>query len=406
MIRNVVFVAPFFLDTTMRFLRAAVHHPNAQVALISQDPLERLPGDLRARIVGHRRLRDGLNTDRITDAVADLSRTGPVHRLLGTLEQLQEPLGAVRDRLGLPGMRADAARRFRDKALMKETLRAAGIPCARHRTIRQPQDAWDFIDAVGYPVVIKPPDGAGAKATFMVEDAEALRQALRANPPRPDRPLLGEEFIQGEEHSFDGVSLGGRLIWHSLTHYEPTPLEAVRNPWIQWCILLPREIDHPQYNDIRSVASRALQALGMGTGVSHLEWFRRRDGTIAISEVGARPGGVQISKLISYAHHMDFYRAWARVMIDGQFDPPVRRYAAGAAFLRGQGKGRVRAIHGLEAAQKTVGPLVIESNLPRIGVAPTGSYEGEGYAILRHPETDVVRRALKTLISVVRVELG
>ena len=85
----------------------------------------------------------------------------------------------------------------------------------------------------------------------------------------------------------------------------------------------------------------------MTTGVSHLEWFRRGDGSIAISEVGARPGGAQISKLMSHAHDFDFYRAWARLMIDHAFDPPEREYSAGAAYLRGQGQGRVRAIHGL-----------------------------------------------------------
>ena len=40
------------------------------------------------------------------------------------------------------------------------------------------------------------------------------------------------------------------------------------------------------------------------------------------------------------------------------------------------------------------------------GQAPTGTYEGEGYVILRHPETAVVERALKHLISTVRVELA
>ena len=39
-------------------------------------------------------------------------------------------------------------------------------------------------------------------------------------------------------------------MWHSLTHYYPTPLEVLRNPWIQWSVVLPREIDDPRYDDI------------------------------------------------------------------------------------------------------------------------------------------------------------
>ncbi len=212
-------------------------------------------------------------------------------------------------------------------------------------------------------------------------------------------------FNQGTEHSFDGVSIDGELVWHSLTNYLPTPLDVVRNPWIQWCVLLPREVDDPRFDDIRAAAADSLRALGMGTGVSHLEWFRRGDGTIAISEVGARPGGAQLSKIISYAHDFDFYRAWAQVMIDHSFDPPQRRYAAGAAFLRGQGRGRVRAIHGLAQAQRELGPLVVESNLPRLGQSPSGSYEGEGFVILRDPDTEVVEKGLRRLVSLLRVEL-
>ena len=44
--------------------------------------------------------------------------------------------------------------------------------------------------------------------------------------------------------------------------------------------------------------------------------------------------------------------------------------------------------------------------LPQMGQTPTSSYEGEGYVLLRHPETNVVKDALLHLISIVRVELG
>jgi hypothetical protein len=211
----------------------------------------------------------------------------------------------------------------------------------------------------------------------------------------------------GDEHSFDTVSIDGKPVWHSLSHYRPTPLEVLRQPWIQWCVQIPREVDSPRYDDIRRVAFAALRALGMGTGVTHLEWFRRPDGSVAVSEVAARPPGAQFCTLISYAHDVDFYAAWARLMVTDRFDVPERRYSAGAAYLRGQGgHGHVRAIHGLQQALHEVGPLVVDARLPSVGQAPTGTYEGEGYVILRHPDTAVVERALKHLISTVRVELA
>lgn len=140
--------------------------------------------------------------------------------------------------------------------------------------------------------------------------------------------------------------------------------------------------------------------------MSHLEWFRRRDGSLAISEVAARPPGAQFTTLISRAHDFDCLGAWARLMIFGAFEPPPRRYAVGAAYLRGQGQGRVKAIHGLEQAQREVGYLITDMRLPQIGQTPTGTYEGEGFIIVRHPETKVVEEALWRLITLVRVELG
>jgi hypothetical protein len=195
-------------------------------------------------------------------------------------------------------------------------------------------------------------------------------------------------------------------VWHSITHYYPNPLDVVRNKWIQWCVVSPREVDDAQYDDIRDAGSRALKALGMETGLSHMEWFRRRDGSIAISEVAARPPGAQITTLNSRAHDIDFVRAWTELMIFGTFTRPVRKYAVGIAFLRGQGSGRIKAVHGLDVIAREMGSLVVDVKLPVPGAMPASSYEGDGYIILRHPETVVVMQALQRLITVVRVELG
>ncbi len=404
---NVIFVAPFFMETTLRFVQAAARLPGVQLGLISQDPLARLPEAIRGSLAAHRRIEDGLDPERITDAIRSMGRElGPPDRVIGALEQLQVPLAVVREQLGLAGMRAETAANFRDKARMKSVLREAGVPTARHRLAGSAEEAWAFVRQVGFPVVAKPPAGAGARNTFRVEHEQALRELLATVPPHPARPTLLEEFVVGEEHSFDTVSIRGKPVWHSLTQYFPGPLEVLEHPWIQWCVLLPREVDHPRYDDIRAVAFRALEALGMDTGLSHMEWFRRKDGTIAISEVGARPPGAQFTTLISFAHDLDFYRAWARIVIHEEFEPPPRRYAAGIAFLRGQGAGRVKAIHGLDRAQQELGGLVAEVRLPQPGQAPSGTYEGEGYVVLRHPDTETVRRALHRLVSLVRVELA
>jgi hypothetical protein len=403
----VVFVAPFFLETTLRFVDAVASLPGVRCGLVSQDPAARLPAGLRAKLAAHRRIADGLDPQQIAGATRALGRElGGVERLIGALEQLQVPLGEVRDALGIPGMGAEIARNFRDKARMKEVFQQHGIPCARHARVESEGDARAFVAAVGLPAVLKPVAGAGAKSTYRVTDAASLERALRAVRPSLARPATIEEFVVGQEFSFDTVTIDGRPVWHSLSHYLPAPLHVVENPWIQWCVLIPREIDDPRYDAIRRVGFRALAALGMDTGLSHMEWFRRADGSVMISEVGARPGGAQITSLVSYAHDVDFYAAWAKLVVHSTFEPPQRKYASGCAYLRGQGKGRIRAVRGIRKVLGELGPMVMESKLPTIGAAPSSSYEGDGFVIVRHPDTTVVERALLRIVSNVRVELG
>ena len=388
-------------------IEALVRLPDVRAAVVTGDPVEALGSDLGARLAGHWRVDNIFDAGALATAVRGLSsHLGPVHALVGAFEHLQVPLAEVRERLGIAGMSVEAAHNFRDKARMKELLRRNAIPCARAALATTEAEALAFAASSGYPVVVKPPAGAGAVATFRADDAGQLTQGLAALGFGQGERLLVEEFVQGTEHSCESITIGGKTVWQSISRYAPTPLDVKRNPWIQWCVILPREQHAPAQHDIREAAAKALAVLGMETGLSHMEWFRRPDGSIAISEVAARPPGANITTLMSRAHDFDFIDSWARLMVYGTFSAPPRRYAVGAAFLRGHGAGHIRAIHGLEIAQRELGPLICDLQLPRIGDAPRDSYEGDGYVILRHPDTAVVERGLLRLISTVRVELG
>jgi Carbamoyl-phosphate synthase L chain, ATP binding domain len=401
------FVAPYLLDTTTRFVEAAATLPNTRLALITSEPEDRLPPRLRHSLAGHWRIDDPLDAGQIAWAVEGLGgQLGPVQRLLAVLEQLQVPVSMVREHLGIPGMDATTARNFRDKDQMKTVLRAAGVPCARHRLADSAQAATDFAREAGFPLVVKPPAGAGAKSTFRLDGPGDLDAWLEVAPPAPERPALIEEFLTGEEGSYDSVMVDGQIVWDSISNYLPTPLEVLRNPWMQWVVLLPRDINGPEYTGIRQVAPVALRALGLHTGLTHMEWFRRPDGSVAVSEVGARPPGAQITSMLCYAHDFDLYRAWARLMVDGVFEPPLRQWSAGTVYLRGQGAGVVRGVHGLDGLPAAVGDLIVDSRLPSAGQPSSGSYEGDGYITVRDRDTAVVTAALRQVLTTVRVELG
>lgn len=400
------FVAPFLLEATTRFVDSAARLPGVRLGLITTVASSDLPPQVKEHLAGHWRVDDALDPQQIADAVRGLSaQLGSVERLVGALEQLQVPLAQVRDALGIPGMDQATAHNVRDKSKMKSVLQAAGVPCARNQLVHHTDEALAFATAVGFPLVAKPPAGAGAQATYRLDGSDDLHGWLDAARANPTEVWLLEEFLVGKEHTFDSVTIGGQTIWASISDYEPPPLDVLRNPWVQWTVLLPREIDGPEYDEIKRVGPAALAALGVRDAFSHMEWFKRPDGSVAVSEVGARPPGAQLASMIGFAHDMDFHRAWAQLLILGSFEPAGRQYATGTAYIRGQGRGTVRAVHGLEDMQREVGHLVVDAKIPQPGQPASTSYEGEGFVTVRHHDTAVVQDAIRRILRSLRVEL-
>ncbi|MDF1565412.1 MAG: ATP-grasp domain-containing protein [Deltaproteobacteria bacterium] len=400
--RSVVFAAPFLLETSLRFARAAARLPDVRLLAVVQEPPPHADRSIFADVV---EVADCFSVPQLIEAIERLrARHGQPHRIVGVLEPLQVQLAKARAHFGVEGTDEDTADLFRDKARMKDRLRQAGLPVARHALLGDAGEAAAFEASVGYPMVVKPPAGMGAKATFRVRSGDELRAALTGMSASAAHPILAEEFLQGEEGSFDTITLGGVVQHSSISRYLPTPLEVLENPWIQWRCVLPAQIDGPEYDEVRRVGTAAIEILGLRDGFTHMEWFRRADGSIAIGEIAQRPPGANITRMIGLADDFDPYRAWARAVIDGAFDGPhPRRHAVGCAYLRGMGRGRVAGCSGVHAAQEAVGHLVVETLLPTPGAPRNDSYEGDGYALVRSESTDEVIRALQTIIETVRV---
>jgi biotin carboxylase len=400
--RNVIFVAPFPMDATLRFSRGLARVGGVRVLAVMQEAPRGIEGEHFADVA---LVADVFDPACIVDGVRRLAAVhGAPFRVTGILEPLQTPLAIARRALGVPGPDPATAERFRDKALMKDTLRAAGIPCARHRLVTGVEEALDFIRDVGLPIVVKPPAGAGCRSTWRVNALDELKSTIAASGASPHHPVLCEEFLRGAEHSFEAVVLGGKIVAHSISHYLPGPLEVMQTPWIQWVCLLPRHIDSPDYDEIHTVATRTVTALGLEDGIAHMEWFERDDGSLAVGEIAARPPGGQLTSMTGLVHDIDIYRTWARAVVDGELDAPWRRqYAAATVFLRGTGSGRVAQIDGLADAQRQVAGMVEEAKLPKVGAHKSDSYEGDGYVILRHADEGRLRDGVRAILNTVRV---
>ena len=133
---------------------------------------------------------------------------------------------------------------------MKTVLRAAGIPCARHALVHDAGRRWRFADEVGFPLVAKPPAGAGAQATFRLDDAARSQGWLGAVPPSAEAPGAARGVPRRRGAHLRQRDDGRQTVWSSIADYRPPPLEVLRNPWIQWTVLLPRDITGPEYDGI------------------------------------------------------------------------------------------------------------------------------------------------------------
>jgi hypothetical protein len=260
-------------------------------------------------------------------------------------------------------------------------------------------------------VIVTPPAGPRTRATYRITNADELRALT---PPTAAAPVQVEEFVRAREHTCETVTIRGTPVWRSGTRYFPSPLEVMETPWIQYCVLLPREEDDPTWTSFHPTNGAALAALfgdlartAAGTALTHMEWFLRDDGTSAVNEVGVRPPGVQIMPMMSLTHGTDLIADWARLVAFDEFTPKPRRCAAGAAFFRGPAPAgataRIASVTGVEAAIEACGDALVEMRTPKRGQARASGYEGEGWAIVKHPTTEGVKHALKALIENVQV---
>ena len=400
--RNVIFVAPFPIETTMRFVRATAKLDDVRVLGICHTPPEGEDARLYHDVV---RVTKPLDLNDVLEGVEVLRRRhGQPHRIIGILEPLMVQLAEARARFGIEGTRPEVAELFRDKARMKDALRAAGLPVAKHCLVTSEKDARGFAEEVGFPMVLKPPAGMGAKATFRVSSLDALLRAVVGMRVSAEAPVLAEELLRGREHSLETITISGKAKAWSVSDYLPSCLDVVENAWIQWACILPRELDQPVHAAARKMGFAAIEALGLDSGMTHMEWFEKTDGSLAIGEIAQRPPGANITRMTGLAHDIDAYRAWARAVVDNELDAPwERKYAVGCAFVRGMGQGRVVNVTGVHETHEAVGKWIMEAKLPTLGATKADSYEGDGYVVVRHESTDAVRAMVKKIIETLKV---
>ena len=402
---DVLFLEPSFPANQREFVRA-LHAVGARVSGIGERPLEALDPELRHWLFHYHQVRNVTDEGQLEQAVRWIQGRIPVARLEAVVEAHVMPAARVRERCGIPGTSVRTTFLCRDKPAMKDVLRAAGIPCAQSLGSADAAEIRDFAARVGYPLIVKPRDGAGASGTHRVDGPAELEQALAASGVGRGAGVAVEEFIEGHEGFYDTITIGGRVVHEFITHYYPNVLEAMRTRWISPQFVATNRVDASGYAELKAMGRQVVEVLDIGTSATHMEWFFGPKG-LKFSEIGCRPPGVRAWDLHAAGNDLDLYREWANAVVHGQPGAQAsRRFAAGMIALRPDRDGTIAGYEGLEEIHRRFGPWILDQHLPPPGT-PTQPVEAgfmaNAWLRLRHPDYDELRGMLDAVGRTVRV---
>lgn len=308
------------------------------------------------------------------------------------IECLWEPgimlAAELRQHFGVPGLSIDQAHRFRDKEAMKGALDAAKIRTPKHVAVDSIAGCWEAAEEIGFPLILKPIAGAGSADTYRVDNADDLRNVL---PRLRHVPTVSvEEFVDGEEFTFDTITIGGAIAYFNVAWYRPRPLIARSNEWISPQVIALRNVDQPDLAHGIRMGYDVIRALEFDTGFTHMEWYRKEDGEVVFGEIGARPPGAHQVDQMKYACDFDVFRAWGQAVTQGRIDAEINRlYNVAIVFKRARGVGQITGVHGADELQRRFGEHVVWNTLLPPGT-PRRDWRktlvSDGFVMLRHPD--------------------
>lgn len=392
----------------MQYFTRGLARVGASVVGLGDQPEAQLPGPAREALSAYLHVPSFQDEAAIVEQVAEFAGRVPLHRV----ECLWEPYvilaARIRERLGLPGPTVAETLPFRDKERMKRVLDAAGIRTPHHYSATRAAEVVEYAEAIGFPVIVKPIAGAGSEHTYKVSNREELETILPALRGIPEVSV--EEFVEGEDMTFDTLCVDGEIVHYSIATYIPRALFMKENEWVSPITLVFRDPDAPELASGKAMGFDVIRALGFQTGYTHMEWYRTPEGEAVFGEIGARSPGAGLVDLINYASDIDTYTGWAECVVRGRFTQPVeRKYNAAWIYKRARGQGRIQRYEGLEGILSEFGPHIVDLELNPIG-SPRRDWrkvlKGDGMVTLRHPDLGTARSMAERVAAQLHLVAG
>jgi biotin carboxylase len=393
MSKTVLMITPGYPGEMPLFTRG-LSELGATVLGVANGPAHELPEMARRHLSDYLQVPDLFsNTD---SAIAQIRRwlgSRTLDRVCCLWEPGVELAAHLREAFGVPGQRYEQAVKFRNKDVMKQALAEGGVRVPHHAVASNAAEVWAAAEKVGYPLIIKPIAGAGSMDTFRCDDAKAVAAAI--SQLGHIETVDVEEFIDGEEFTYDTICAGGDIKYFHVGHYRPRPLIARTNEWISPQTLSYRHVDNPWVTGGIALGEQVIEVLGYDTGFTHMEWYRKSDGEVVFGEIGARPPGARTVDLMNFASDIDLFTGWAEAELYGTFSPKVeRKFNCACITKRAHGQGRIHRIEGLDRVRSRLGEALCAIDLLPVG-SPRRDWKStllsDGYITLRHVDWDTCK---------------
>lgn len=296
---------------------------------------------------------DGYELNGVVESrVLELARQYDIRDVVTTQEHDIERVAQLREILGLPAQSVDDALVWRHKVLMKQAVERSGIAVAAHQSVDCATDLIAFAHDHGFPVVVKPRDGAGALGVQVLRDRAELDAFLAEDldmygPYQSN--LMVEAFVDGPMCHVDGLVADGELqyIYASEYLFALSDFKSLHRGRLDATL----DPDDPLGVRLVEFTRAVIDALPAPQNFAfHAEVFRTPDDRLVLCEIAARPGGAQNRAIAEVMFGLDpvagMLRAQAGLPLGFTGPRPLKPAAMAGQLLFGKRSGTVRAVPG------------------------------------------------------------
>ena len=216
--------------------------------------------------------------------------------------------------MGLIGNTEESAAKSSNKFLMRKVFTTANVPCPAFAVVESVGNLKAIEGRLVFPLIAKPVDRSGSAGVMECHDYAQLESAVNsAIACSFSKRAIVEQCITGmHEISVEGISWNGE--YHLLQMTDKITTGAPH--YVELGHHQPSQISPELKVKVEEIVRKGVAALDIRYGASHSELMIQEDGSVYMTEIGARMGGDFIgSDLVKLSTGYDFLRGVIEVAL-------------------------------------------------------------------------------------------